>query len=95
MQIVWIYLWQLQQRCPPLTPGALLQVHGWGPQRLEYCFPVSSNGLTSCLICSGGTERLDYFKRVVDAPTLRATGGAISFKGFTSGELWIALITFL
>ncbi len=36
-----------------------------------------------------------YFERVVDAPTLAATGGAISFKGFTSGELWIALITFL
>ncbi len=40
-------------------------------------------------------ERLQYFKRVVDLPTLKATGGTISFSGFTSGELWIALVTFL
>ena len=32
---------------------------------------------------------------MVDFPTLKATGGAISFKGFSSGELWIALVTFL
>jgi AGZA family xanthine/uracil permease-like MFS transporter len=32
---------------------------------------------------------------VVDLPTLKATGMAISFTGFTSGELWIALVTFL
>ena len=32
---------------------------------------------------------------MVDVPTLKGTGGAISFKGFQSGELWIALITFL
>lgn len=32
---------------------------------------------------------------MVDFPTLKATGGAISFKGFSSGELWIALATFL
>ena len=44
---------------------------------------------------AGGADRLDEFKRVVDVPTLRATGGAISFKGFTSGELWLALVTFL
>ena len=45
--------------------------------------------------CAGGADRLDEFKRVVDLPTLKATGGAISFKGFSSGELWIALATFL
>ena len=44
---------------------------------------------------AGGADRLDEFKRVVDYPTLKATGGAISFKGFRSGELWIALATFL
>ncbi|BDA45163.1 Adenine/guanine permease AZG1 [Coccomyxa sp. Obi] len=43
----------------------------------------------------GGMERLEYFKRVVDLPTLKATGGTISFSGFTSGEVWIALVTFL
>ncbi|KAK9908098.1 hypothetical protein WJX75_002714 [Coccomyxa subellipsoidea] len=43
----------------------------------------------------GGQERLQYFKNVVDLPTLKATGMAISFTGFTSGELWIALVTFL
>ena len=32
---------------------------------------------------------------MVDVPTLKGTGGAISFKGFQSGELWIALVTFL
>lgn len=44
---------------------------------------------------AGGADRLQEFKRVVDLPTLKATGGAISFKGFASGELWIALVTFL
>ncbi|CAK0784105.1 hypothetical protein CVIRNUC_007308 [Coccomyxa viridis] len=43
----------------------------------------------------GGADRLQEFKRVVDVPTLKGTGGAISFKGFQSGELWIALVTFL
>ena len=50
----------------------------------------------SCVaICAGGADRLNEFKRVVDVPTLKGTGGAISFKGFQSGELWIALVTFL
>ena len=48
-----------------------------------------------CLMCAGGADRLNEFKRVVDVPTLKGTGGAISFKGFQSGELWIALVTFL
>ncbi len=46
-------------------------------------------------MCAGGADRLNEFKRVVDVPTLKGTGGAISFKGFQSGELWIALVTFL
>ncbi len=52
-------------------------------------------GITGGCNCAGGADRLDEFKRVVDFPTLKATGGAISFKGFSSGELWIALATFL
>lgn len=44
---------------------------------------------------AGGADRMQEFKKVVDLPTLKGTGGAISFKGFTSGELWIALVTFL
>ena len=44
---------------------------------------------------AGGADRLHEFRRVVDFPTLKATGGSISFKGFSSGELWIALATFL
>ena len=47
------------------------------------------------IILAGGADRLQEFKRVVDVPTLKGTGGAISFKGFQSGELWIALVTFL
>ncbi|KAK9811846.1 hypothetical protein WJX72_011125 [[Myrmecia] bisecta] len=43
----------------------------------------------------GGEARLAYFKHVVDVPNLSKTGAAISFAGFTNGQLWIALITFL
>ena len=51
--------------------------------------------MNNSMSLAGGADRLQEFKRVVDVPTLKGTGGAISFKGFQSGELWIALVTFL
>ena len=44
---------------------------------------------------AGGQERMDYFRNVVALPSLAATGAKLSFKGFVTGELWIALVTFL
>lgn len=38
---------------------------------------------------------MDYFRNVVALPSLAATGAKLSFKGFVTGELWIALVTFL
>ena len=38
---------------------------------------------------------MDYFRNVVALPSLAATGFKLSFKGFVTGELWIALVTFL
>eukprot|EP00891_Asterochloris_glomerata_P006365 jgi/Astpho2/6365/e_gw1.00091.6.1_t len=43
----------------------------------------------------GGEERLQYFKHVVAAPRIYNTGAVFDFSGFTTGDLWIALITFL
>ncbi|KAL4443804.1 hypothetical protein ABPG75_011541 [Micractinium tetrahymenae] len=40
-------------------------------------------------------RRWDYFKKVVSAPDTSATAGKFDFSGFKSGDLWIALITFL
>ncbi len=62
---------------------------------LHRSYNCGTMGITGRCNCAGGADRLDEFKRVVDLPTLKATGGAISFKGFSSGELWIALVTFL
>lgn len=42
-----------------------------------------------------GDERFNYFKKVVDVHKIEKTAGALSFKHFNQGELWIALITFL
>lgn len=44
---------------------------------------------------AGGAERMEFFRRVVDWPSLKATGAKLSFQGFVTGELWIALVTFL
>jgi hypothetical protein len=38
---------------------------------------------------------MEFFRRVVDWPSLKATGAKLSFQGFVTGELWIALVTFL
>lgn len=42
-----------------------------------------------------GNEAYDYFKKVVDVHRITGTAGALSFKDFHSGQLWVALITFL
>jgi len=42
-----------------------------------------------------GNESYEYFKKVVDVHKITGTAGALSFKDFHSGELWVALITFL
>jgi AGZA family xanthine/uracil permease-like MFS transporter len=42
-----------------------------------------------------GPARWDYFKKVVAAPTLSKTGAALNFSGMGSGDVWVALITFL
>lgn len=42
-----------------------------------------------------GNEAYDYFKKVVDVHKITGTAGALSFKDFHSGQLWVALITFL
>ena len=38
---------------------------------------------------------MSYFKKVVAKPQIFNTGAAFDFSGFGSGDLWIALITFL
>lgn len=43
----------------------------------------------------GGEARMDFFKQVVAAPTLDATGLAWDWSAFGSGKLWVALFTFL
>lgn len=40
-------------------------------------------------------SRYQYFKKVVAAPTLDKTGLAFNFPGMKTGEVWIALVTFL
>ncbi|KAK9793759.1 hypothetical protein WJX73_004292 [Symbiochloris irregularis] len=42
-----------------------------------------------------GPSRWSYFKKVVAAPTLDKTGLAFNFPGLGTGEVWIALVTFL
>ena len=44
---------------------------------------------------AGGAARLAYFKKVVSVPRLNRIGASLSFEGFTDGDLWIALATFL
>ncbi|TPX63677.1 hypothetical protein SpCBS45565_g06459 [Spizellomyces sp. 'palustris'] len=41
-----------------------------------------------------GNDAFDYFKKVVDVPRIRHIGGALDFS-LGSGEVWVALITFL
>ena len=38
---------------------------------------------------------MSYFKKVVATPRIYNTGAAFDFSGFGSGDLWIALVTFL
>ncbi|BDA42913.1 Adenine/guanine permease AZG1 [Coccomyxa sp. Obi] len=42
-----------------------------------------------------GESRWEYFRNVVAVPSIKKTGGALSFSNFASGDLWLALITFL
>jgi len=42
-----------------------------------------------------GESRWEYFRNVVAVPSIKKTGGALSFSNFQSGDLWLALITFL
>jgi AGZA family xanthine/uracil permease-like MFS transporter len=44
---------------------------------------------------SGGQQRLEFFREVVAAPTLSATGLAWDWSAFNDGKLWLALLTFL
>lgn len=43
----------------------------------------------------GGQERLDYFRKVVAVPDTSYTAAQLDFSGFKTGQLWLALITFL
>ncbi|PSC75740.1 Adenine guanine permease AZG1 [Micractinium conductrix] len=43
----------------------------------------------------GGQARMEVFKEVVAAPSLSATGLAWDWSAFNTGELWLALFTFL
>lgn len=38
---------------------------------------------------------MSYFKNVVAKPKIYNTGVAFDFSGFGTGDLWVALITFL
>lgn len=44
---------------------------------------------------SSGDDLFNYFKKVVDVHKIEKTAGALSFKHFNQGQLWVALITFL
>ena len=57
---------------------------------LVLSFPAIPGG-----IGGNGNARWHYFKKVVAAPTLEKTGLAFNFPGMKTGEVWIALVTFL
>ncbi|KAF6139986.1 hypothetical protein GIB67_020377 [Kingdonia uniflora] len=42
-----------------------------------------------------GNSAYDYFKKIVNVPTIQSTAGALSFKGLNTGHFWEALITML
>ena len=46
-------------------------------------------------IGDNGEARWEYFRHVVAVPSIKKTGGALSFSNFKNGQLWLALITFL
>ena len=46
-------------------------------------------------IGDNGEARWEYFRHVVALPSIKKTGGALSFSNFANGQLWLALITFL
>ena len=48
-----------------------------------------------CTYVAGGQDRLDYFKHVVARPKIYNTGAIFDFSGFTTGDLWIALVSFV
>lgn len=43
----------------------------------------------------GGEDRLEYFKKVVQVPNVKATALALDFGALASSDAWVALITFL
>ncbi|XP_047307100.1 adenine/guanine permease AZG2-like [Impatiens glandulifera] len=42
-----------------------------------------------------GDSRYEYFKKIVDFHTIKSTAGAISFSGFNTSQVWLALATLL
>lgn len=44
---------------------------------------------------AAGEDRLDYFKQVVAVPDTSYVNAQFDFSGFKTGQLWLALVTFL
>lgn len=43
----------------------------------------------------GGEQRWNYFRKVATVPDTSLIAGKLSFSGFSDGDLWLALFTFL
>ena len=54
-----------------------------------------NTGVTYFPNTAEGDLAYDYFRKVVDVHKVESTAGALRFNGFNTGELWVALITFL
>lgn len=73
---------------PPHTPTRFVTIISWIPGH-------GASYLGSSSPIPGGEARLSVFKEVVAAPSLDATGLAWDWSAFNTGELWVALFTFL
>ncbi len=45
--------------------------------------------------CTGGADRFEYFRRVIDVPNPKKTSLVLDWAGLANGEAWVALVTFL
>ncbi|KAK9909947.1 hypothetical protein WJX75_009918 [Coccomyxa subellipsoidea] len=72
---------------------AITTIISWIPGHAASYLGPSSGILGG--IGGDGESRWEYFRNVVAVPSIKQTGGALSFSNFSNGDLWLALITFL
>lgn len=71
---------------------------GGGNQAAYLQYPpggCTSEGDPECGALTPAQSRYLYFKQVAKVPSASATAGKFDFSGFSNGDLWLALITFL